>query len=128
MLETYNFKSFNELLESEKQSTLISVSDDLTVRWMLCKSNRPKKGIFGEYSSQQIKLNFILKNLISGFLTGYILKCLHNLKNSMDDMKLELLFENAKNTSFNVVYFSPSSCEPLFAPNIVDFDWLLYDS
>lgn len=43
-------------------------------------------------------------------------------------MKLELLFENAKNTSFNVVYLSPSSYAPLFAPNIVDFDWLLYDS
>jgi hypothetical protein len=87
---------------------------------MFRKSNRPKKGIFGEYSSQQIQLDFILKTVKCGSLTGYIRKCLQNLKNSMDDMKLELLFENAKNTSFNVVYLSLSSCAP--APNIVDFD------
>jgi hypothetical protein len=122
VLETYYLKTLHELLEGEKQSTLVPIPNYLRAGRMFGKSNGPKKGIFGEYSPQQIQLDFILKTVNCGVLTGYILKCLQNLKNSMDDMKLELLFENAKNTSFNVVYLSPSSCAPLFAPNIVDFD------
>lgn len=70
MLETYYLKTLHELLEGEKQSTLVPIPYYLSVRRMFGKSNGPKKGIFGEYSPQQIQLDFILKLLIVDFLLG----------------------------------------------------------
>ncbi len=62
VLETDYFEAFHELLESEKQGTVVSVTYGLTVvvRRVFCEVDRPKKRIFGEYPSQQIQLNPIL--------------------------------------------------------------------